>query len=131
VKGVSGGRYVVSVRTGAALFCNINPPTAGIYYVWFRGLTKSAASDTMAVNVNGATLTYQLGAGFYSAAWQWSILNKPGTTAAPVLRALDLPAGTQRLVLTTNEIDIQLDGVLITNDPTFIPNDSTPYVKIP
>jgi hypothetical protein len=131
VSGSSGRRYIITVRANAAIFWDIKPPAAGKYYVWFRGAAPSAASDTVAVWANGIKQTYQFGAGAYSAAWQWSVLNQPGANGGLVLRVLDLLAGPQRLVLTSDEVGFRLDGLLITNDPTFVPNDSIPQIKIP
>ena len=108
---------------GRALY-TFNVPEAGRYVIWSRVIAANGASDSFYVSVNGQTVmtwhTLQGG----SNNWVWDVLtdrlySDERTTDNP--NVYQFEAGTHTIEFFQREPKIQLDRILITNDPEYVP----------
>ena len=114
--GLTGpGDVTVSFATAAAATC----------YVWGRTRAPNNAEDSVIVAIDGgAAMPFYTVADFdtYGPNWQWVALRADYGRSAPQV-PFALPAGVHALVITSREGQSQVDSLLITDDPTFVPAD--------
>ncbi|MGH7930493.1 MAG: PKD domain-containing protein, partial [Candidatus Binatia bacterium] len=88
---------------------SIDIPQGGKYAVWARALAANGGSDSFYVTSNGTLISEWLVP--INADWRW---NK--------VAEVFVGAGTFSLQFRHREDGTQLDSVLLSNDPTFLPN---------
>lgn len=129
----SQGQYIASptASAGTATF-SFQAPVAGTYYIWCRVRATNAAQNSWNVSADaGAQDTFDAAEGAFSAAWQWVMLNGRGGTGVPLTvnpRSFALSAGAHTLVFRALDAGAQLDRILITTDPVYVPNDAMPTI---
>ncbi len=125
----SGGAYVaqpVNGRAGRAagsVVWSLRVAKAGRYYLWGRVWAPDEQTNSFGLRVLGssddspARLTWQITPG---EGWQWRRLSDSvSKSRAPM--ALALPAGLCRLELLVREPGTRIDRVVLTSDPTEVP----------
>ncbi len=107
---------------------SFNLDTAGDYQVWARVKATAASADSFFVTMDSGTEDI-----FHvyvvpepteprAADWVWKRIHIPGG----VPRSYTLATGAHTLKFRTREQGTQLDRVILTNDPAFVPTDALP-----
>ena len=103
----SGGEYIYATTSGYAEY-SLDIVESKTYYIWGRAIGTSGRSNSFYVTTdNGDDMTWHLP---IAPAWNWS-------QAVSVY----LEAGRHILTIKRRETGAQLDKMLITNDPNYIP----------
>lgn len=127
----SGFSYVntSSYSTSGWVQLPFTAPVQDDYHVWCRVKAPTAATDSFGVTVNGGAeeIFHVYGApepadGIRSSTWIWKKIHISG--AGPKSYALSAAAHTIRF--RSREPGTQLDRVVFTNDPNFVPSDNLP-----
>jgi hypothetical protein len=107
---------------------SFNLDTAGDYQVWARVKASAASMDSFFVTMDSAAEeifhVYVVPEPTEPRAsdWVWKRVHIPGG----VPRTYDLATGAHTLKFRTREQGTQLDRVVLTNDPNFVPTDALP-----
>jgi hypothetical protein len=107
---------------------SFNLDTAGDYQVWARVKATAASMDSFFVTMDSAAEdifhVYVVPEPTEARAtdWIWKRIHIPGG----VPRSYDLATGAHTLKFRTREQGTQLDRVVLTNDPNFVPTDALP-----
>jgi hypothetical protein len=113
--GASGGKYVLGVDLGYAIF-DIMIPEDGDYIIWGRALAKDGGSDSflVGVNVDEPANTWDVPQG----AWTWDrVSNRNGPD--PVI--FEMLKGKNSIVFKTRESNTKLDKIFLTTSPSAQP----------
>ena len=129
----SQGQFIQSStdNSGTATY-SVNIPVSATYLIWGRTLSLDGSQDSFFVSVDGgAEFIYATALNNnWTNAWQWTAVNS--NAAGPL--TFQLAAGTHNIVFRSRESNTGLDQLLITNDPSFVPNaifsGTTPPVRI-
>lgn len=120
---------------------NFNIPLAEDYHVWCRVRGTSSSSDSIYIALDGATtddIFHFYGApdpltGTRSSGWIWKKIfipppTSPAPTAATVLspRVYSLTAGSHSFRFKAREQHAQIDRIVLSSDPDFVPTDALP-----
>ncbi|MBA3714945.1 MAG: hypothetical protein H0W76_21200 [Pyrinomonadaceae bacterium] len=127
----SGGAYIASnIRTAGSATFNIDLATDGNYVIWSRVLAPSNENDSFYVSVDGGPEdVYDVAYNTWSDSWQWTRVNGRADEQIPLTlnpRIFELSAGAHQIVFRARDPDTKLDRLIITNDLSFVPDDSGP-----
>ncbi|QJE97081.1 immunoglobulin domain-containing protein [Luteolibacter luteus] len=118
---------------------NFNVPTDDEYQVWCRVRGGTSSSDSIYIAMDGTTdeeIFHFYGApdpliGVRSGNWMWKKIfipppASPAPTGATVLspRVYSLTTGGHSLRFRAREQHAQIDRIVLTSDPNFVPNDT-------
>ena len=131
VYGESGFSYVATSSYSTSGWAQIpfNAPLADDYHVWCRVKAPTAATDSFGVTMDGGAedVFHVYGApepadGIRSNTWIWKKIHLPG--AGP--RVYTLSAAAHTIRFRSREPGAQIERIVFTNDPSFVPTDSLP-----
>ena len=127
----AGVSYVATstYSTSAWVELGFTAPVEDNYHVWCRVKSPTSSTDSFGVAVDSGTedIFHVYGApepadGIRSSSWIWKKIHLPN--AGPKVYALS--AATHTIRFRSREPGAQLDRIVLTNDPNFIPDDSLP-----
>lgn len=123
----SGGYYVESfVNSSGTIAFNLVVPFDGTYTIWARVLSRNDGTDSFYVSVDtGTEDVYDTSDGTWSSNYQWTRVNgRNGTLVAGTLnpRTFNLSKGPHVITFRTREPYTGLDKIVITNEPSYVPD---------
>jgi hypothetical protein len=120
--------------SGSATF-TVDLATDGNYVIWSRVLAPSYYHDSFYVSVDsGPEDVYDIAHDTWSDSWQWTRVNGRADNNTPLTlnpRIFELSAGIHEIVFRAREPDTKLDRLIITNNLSFVPDDSGPPTPTP
>ena len=126
----SGGNYVQALpdslvhmryeEKGPSLLYELDFESTGTYFVWLLMRGNSYGNDTVGLVWNGGNTSSELIISSYAwdskGQWEW----EPKTSRLP-LQINVTKAGNSELLLLMREDGVQIDAILVTDDPLFDP----------
>jgi hypothetical protein len=114
------GSYVYSQsREQGDVTYNLNVAQAGNYIIWCRVLSRTIATDSFFISLNGGAETvYHTSESKWSTSWQWTRVNNgllPDALIVPLIK------GTNTFRFRSREPSTLLDSIYITNNRDFVP----------
>ena len=109
-----------------SLSVTFDVPEAGTYLLWGRVIAATTGSDSFYVSANGSGRdAWHVLYGEQSPAWTWDRVSAQGSGSAPAPetdpRQFFLEAGPQEIRFDGRERGAKLDRLLLTRDPTYVP----------
>ncbi|HWV58114.1 MAG TPA: M56 family metallopeptidase [Longimicrobiales bacterium] len=128
----SGGNYVTLAterrRDSGALVAAFDVAQAGPHYLWARVRQVGRRDGGLQISVDGGELTewnLPRGRDVDRGEWFWVRLES-GRRNEP--RPIELGIGSHQIRISAQGADVDVDGVVIAADPTFIPRGAPPMV---
>ncbi|HKS35949.1 MAG TPA: fibronectin type III domain-containing protein [Verrucomicrobiae bacterium] len=119
----SGGQFITTstAESGTATYA-VDIPTAGDYVIWCRVLSPDSLTDSFYVSADGgAEDIYDTALNnTWAPTWQWTAVNGRNSGANP--RLFQFGVGRHTIALRGREANTAIDQILITNDPSYVPD---------
>jgi len=124
----TAGYYSAGYSTESTqLDYNIEFVTAGTHYLWIRGNGPTTGSDSLHAGLNGTEVSSAETISYFNQFWDWSNTQQ-GTNAVVTLNIPN--PGVHTLNLWMRESGMVVDKIVLTTDPSFVPNGSGPTVSL-
>jgi len=106
---------------------NIEFVTTGTHYVWVRGLGPNTGSDSVHVGLDGQAVASAATIAGFNTGWRWSNTQQ-STKAVIVIQVANV--GVHTLNLWMRESGMVIDKLVLTTDPSYVPNSTGPIESL-